>query len=305
VVDRLSTDYYSPSVGRIWEEFPRVSDLISFPFGLQRGTLAGLSVAIRPGPSIRIGEAVMEGPFVPQTLPTGTLDLKSIVYTPPDVPQNLQDGFLKTVTLLLPFLGQETLDVNVRLVWNSDPQAGTVRLTLNELSAKGAGELTGSISAEGVRPDLLPPLSRILLSDLNRLSMGQDLSKIALQRLQLNYSDRGLIPATYSYLAEVSTKDAAEVREALTANIFAFTREQLGQVFDDSGPLLETIRAFLEAPGTFSASAAPDPPFSHEVFETLPAGDPGALRNALNITVSANGAEPTPVRFREAAGEEE
>ncbi|MDR2612867.1 MAG: hypothetical protein LBG06_08600 [Deltaproteobacteria bacterium] len=296
VTDRLATDFYFPSLGRIWEEFPRVSDLVSPPFGIERGTLSGLAAEVRPGPSLRITEAAVTGPFQAQAPPSGTVELKSVVFTPPDDPRSILGDNLRTVALLLPFLGQETLELNLRAQLSSDPPAGGYRFTLHELSAKGAGELTGSISIEGLRTELLAPLSRVLLSDLWRLSMGGDLSGVALQRVQLNYSDKGLFPAFYSLLAEEAGREAPEARDALTAFVRQWTQERLGDELTDLEPLNAAISTYLSAPGTFSVSAAPDPPFSHAVYETLPMV-PGAVRNALNITVSVNGEPSVPLRF--------
>jgi hypothetical protein len=296
--DRLATPDYSPSVSRIWLDFPRVTDIVSFPFGLNSGNMKGLSAAVEPGPSLRVAECVMTGPFSAQTLPSGTLELRNVVYTPPESAENLRDGWLRTASLLLPKLGQDVLDVTVRLAYSSEPASGLYRVTLNELSAKGAGELSGSVAIEGIRPELMEPLSGIFLSDLHLLSFGQDLENIALQRVQLNYSDRGLFPAYYSLLAEAASREPTEVRDVLIQNLSGQILETLGDQLADPEPLLSEIRLFMTAPSTFTASAAPDPPLSHKVKSAIPADDPGAIRNILNITFSANGSPPSPLRFK-------
>ncbi|MDR1042068.1 MAG: hypothetical protein LBR80_18240 [Deltaproteobacteria bacterium] len=298
VADRLATKYYFPSVSRIWQEFPRISDIVSFPFGMERGTIRGLSGAVEPGPSLKVAEGLLTGPITAQTLPKGALELKGVVYTPPPDPQSLSEGNLKTLTMLLPYLGQDVLELNAKLAFASDPGTGEYRLTLNELSAKGAGELTGSVSLEGIRSELMDPLSRIYLSDLPRLSFGRDLSKVGLQRLQLNYTDRGFIPAAYSYLAEQTNQEAGAVREAVTTNVTNMIRDRMGPEIEDIEPVLSEIGGFLAAPGTLSASSAPSPPLNHEVYESIPEGDQAAWRNAMNISVTVNGAAPTPLRFR-------
>ncbi|MDR1038108.1 MAG: hypothetical protein LBT40_16550 [Deltaproteobacteria bacterium] len=303
--DRLATPYYTPSVSRIWQDIPRVSDLVSFPFGIERGSIRGLSASVEPGPSIRINEGVMEGPFTAQTLASGKLELRNIVYTPPEDPSGLSDGLLKTATLLLPKLGQDVLDMTIRLTYASDPSAGLFRATLNEFSAKGAGELSGSVAIEGIRSELMEPLSRVSLSDLRSVSFGPPLENVALQRVQLNYSDRGLLPAYYSLLGEENSMEPTEVRDNITANIQALIRERLGSQMVDPEPLLTEIASFLTAPRTFTGSVAPDPPLSHTVRAALPADDPAAFRNALNITVSANGNEPAPLRFKAPDPDEE
>ncbi|MDR1313122.1 MAG: hypothetical protein LBQ12_05370 [Deltaproteobacteria bacterium] len=296
--DRLATAYYTPSVSRIWQDFPRVSDLVSFPFGLERGTVQGLGAAVEPGPSVRIARGVVQGPFKAQELPNATLELTSLVYTPPPDPESLKEGLLREATLLLPYLGQEVLEINAKVDCSADGSAGTYRVTLNELTAKGAAELTGSVALEGMHSALLPPLSQTPLSDLVGLSFDKELDKVALQRVQLNYSDRGLLPAYYSLLSEVYGQEATDVRDAFTRSISKQIRDRLEGKLVDIEPLLSEIASFLAAPGTFSASAAPDPPLSHSVATAFPQDDPAAVQNALNISVTANGAEPAVLRFK-------
>jgi hypothetical protein len=143
-------------------------------------------------------------------------------------------------------------------------------------------------------------LSGIHLSNLRRLSAAGDLSGVSLKRVQLNYADRGLIPAAYSYYAELTGQKHTEVRDAMTENLSAAVSQGIGRELSDEAPLLGALASFLERPGTFSLSAAPAPPLSGAAFEAV-RGDPAALRNALNLTVSVDGGEPVPLRFKEPA----
>ncbi|MDR3154640.1 MAG: hypothetical protein LBW85_10330 [Deltaproteobacteria bacterium] len=298
VADRLATPYYFPTPGRIWQDLPRVSDLFTPAFGCERGTLAGLSAGLLPGPQVKVTQAVLSGPFKAQELPQGTAEFTGIVYTPPEDLELMADSPLKLAAQFLPYLGQQALEMNLRLAFASSPEEGLYRVTLTELSAKGAGEFTGSAAVSGIRRELLPPLSMILLSDLPRLSLGQNLTDIGLMQAQINYSDRGLIPAAYAMLAEETGRDPADVREAVTANVTAQLIEALGgeEALTDPAPLTQGVASFLAAPQTFSVSALPDPPFSDSVYQALPK-EPGAARNALNLSFSSNGEQPVPLRF--------
>jgi hypothetical protein len=297
VIDRVSTEYYFPSPGRIYEDFVRISDAATFPISLNSLKITDLRLegSLNSGFSIR--EINITGPFERSVLPTGTISVSQAIVSPtmavgPDnKPVSLYRNFLS-------FLGEDSYEIDLSLAFDSDPETGSFKVKLSQLNLKGLGSLSGTFSVSGLTQNLINALAQLNLRYLNNLSFADGLKNTGIDSITLTYKDDSLINKFVNFSASINNLSPGDMIAVYKSRISDSILSKFGSYLDTAPDLSDLVGEFISAPDTLSFSLNPSQSYNHSLVETY-ASDKAGLYNHLKMSVTANNLPPVPFSFNE------
>lgn len=293
--DKLMADLYT------------LGDIFVSPFSLDEVSMSGLDINIADMITIKMAEGVVTGPYRAGQMPaTQKSSLKGLeIILPEDEAKVAEEPRLQELYDFGQKFGMTRFHVEMEGDGNYDAESGKASSRIIRLTIKDLLEISGSGEMGGLTEERLEKLNSTSMTMAGLALMaapGEIFGDVAIHNLNLKLEDQGLTNRLLAYAALTSSEDseaklsADDIRQQILAAVPVLVMLQGREYLANPDVLAQSLTAFFKEPGSLEIKIAAQPPVG--VKSAMEMGlDPNAILNSMNISLSANGEEATPLKF--------
>ena len=279
-----------------------LADFFVSPISLEEMTLTGLDLDFAGLATIKLAEMKAVGPYQAGEIPASVKSwMRGLEINLPGDPQAGPDTPGRDIYELSQKLGRNAFSLEAEVEGAYEAGKGLWTTRLNRFSVRDLFDLSLGISWGGLTLNRLEkfkqtPLSALYLAALNP---GDLLGDSSFEAFNLKYTDQGLVDLIFNLKAaeEDGRITGAELKDRTIAQAGLMLMIGGAQYLKNVEALSRPLLNFLKAPGSLEIDLKPAQPLTFLNAASTLGGEPLAILDALNITISANGEAGSPLRF--------
>ena len=278
-----------------------LADLFVSPIALDEVALKGLNLDMAGLAAFKLAELRTTGPYRIGEIPASAKTLmKGLEINLPGEPQAEPGTPGRDIYELSQKLGRNAfvLETEAEAVYEAKTGLWTTRIS--RLAARDLFDLSLSLTWGGLTRDRLErfkqiPLNALFLAALNPEDL---LGEASFNAFNIKYTDQGLVDFIFNLKAaeEGGRLTGAELKERTIAQAGLMLMIGGAQYLQNVEALSQPLMNFFKAPGSLEIDLKSTPPLTFKTVASL-GGEPSAVLDSLNITISANGEAGSPLRF--------
>ncbi|UQZ89924.1 hypothetical protein C4J81_12165 [Deltaproteobacteria bacterium Smac51] len=277
------------------------ADFFVSPFSLKDMAVKGFEFSVGDLITIKLAESKVNGPLKAGTIPDkqqSTITGLEIIL--PEDPKHAEGEAAELYKFGQDF-GMTRFVVDAAGEATYDPATGKLTTTTTKLVIKDLLEATGGLTINGLTAERLQVLKDTNLNAIFMVLLSPEsiFGDIALDNLDITYTNKGLVERIYAYVGKTELDGApAEQVQTMAAGAVSMGLAMQGsQYMENADVLAKSLTAFLQDPKTIRITLKPEPPLSFTSARAFE-GDQNKILNSLNLTLIVNGEEgATPLRF--------